>query len=238
VALPSQGAPGISLRALADDTQLVMQPAGTLDVREIIVPLDIPITKFADATPSDGTQFGIANVTVNGQAVTPAPKQEDFAIAQFTDLSDADKVAAPSYELFDAGVSLGQVPLHNGHDSARTISYQEEYIDDFTQPSRFTGIYRMPLGVHAVLSRAGLAAQVATATTGLKAFATGESSPIAVGRSSYVIASTVDLTLRSDVLGAATTRYQAATALAAFVAAHPDQRDLVQVLPVHEAVLT
>ncbi len=222
VALPAAGPPGVSLASIAADPSLiVVQPTGTLDVREIVVPLDIPITKVNNATPADGTQFAISGVSVNGTPVTPAARQEDFAIAQFTDLSDADKVSAPSYEPFDAGVSLGAVPLAGGHDAERTIAYTEKYIDDYQQVARVAGLYTMPAAVHSAL---------------VSSFATRQASPISVTRPPYVIASTLDLTQRQDILAAATTHYQATAALAAFAAEHPDQRDLVQVVPAHEAV--
>jgi hypothetical protein len=235
VTLPASGAAGVSLRSLTG-SQLVVQPNGVLQVREIVVPLDIPITKFVNAAPTDGTQFAITDVQLNHQPVTATPKQEDFAIAQFTDMSDADKVSAPSYEPFDAGVSVGDVPLHNGKDAPRTIQYVTKIIDDYAAPSRLGVIYRMPADVHASLARTALSA--ATATTGLRSFAPTVVDPIAINRTPYVIASTVDLSQRVDVLADATTYYQAQTALASFVAAHPEQRDDVQLLPQHELVST
>jgi hypothetical protein len=234
VALPVAGAPGVSLRSLAvDPTVIVVQPSGVLEVREIVVPLDVPITKFNNAVPTDGKQFNITDVQLNHQPVSVAAKQEDFAIAQFADLSDADKVSAPSYELFDAGVSIGAVPFRNGKDAARTIAYVTKIIDDYQQPSRLSQLYRMPAGVHAVLT--STAAAAATATTGLRAFATREPNPIAVKRAGYVVASTTDLSQRTDVLAAASTYYEAQVAVGSFLAAHPEQRGDVQVLPQHEA---
>jgi hypothetical protein len=213
-----------------------MLPVGTLNVREIIVPLDLQITKFNNAKPSDGNEFGIASVTVNGAPITAAPKREDFAIAQFTDMSDADKVSAPSYELFDAGISLGDVALSNGHDSERTIEYQDRYIDDYQKPARLGGLYRMPADVHAVLSAAGAAAQAPSRTTGVRAFQPVGASPIEVSRAGYVLASTDDLTLRSDVLGNATTYAQANQAMAAYLDVHPEDTGRIQLLPEHELV--
>ena len=236
-ALPPTGNPGVSLRSIpADPTQIVVQPGGVLSVREIIVPLDIPITKFNNATPADGNEFSITSVTLNGTAVATVPKQEDFAIAQFTDMSDADKLSAPSYEPFDAGVSLGAVPIQNGHDSARTVAYQERYIDDYTQISRFGRIYQMPGAVHAALANCGAASVRATATTGLAAFATRAPSPLSVTTMRYVVASTLDLTQRTDILPAATTHFQALATMSAFLDGNPGQRDTVQVIPEHEAV--
>ncbi|HEV2452454.1 MAG TPA: DUF6603 domain-containing protein, partial [Streptosporangiaceae bacterium] len=232
---PPTGNPGVSLASIpADPTLIVVQPGGMLNVREIIVPLDIPITEFNNAPPADGTEFSISSVTLNGTPVATTAKQEDFAIAQFTDMSDADKLSAPSYEPFDAGVSIGGAGIAGGHDSAATVSYQERYVDDYEQVSRFGQIYQMPAGVHAVLAGCGAAATAATATTGLRAFATGGPSPVTVSRMSYVVASTADLSQRSDILPVATTRYQAQVAMQAFLAANPDQRDAIQVVTAGE----
>ena len=233
--LPPAGDPGVSLRSItADPAVIVVQPCGVLQVREIVVPLDIPITKFVNAVPTDGSQFGVTDVTLNGKPVAAVPQQEDFAIAQFTDMSDADKVSAPSYELFDAGVRVGALPLQNGKDAPRTIQYVTKIIDDYEQRSRLTAVYTMPANVHSALTNTRVAA--ATATTGLRAFAPADPAAIAVKPASYVIASTLDLTVRADVLDAATTYYQARAALSAFLTGHPEERDNIQVIAAHEAV--
>ncbi len=166
--------------------------------------------------------------------MTAVAQTEDFAPAQFTDLSDADKVSAPSYELFDAGVQVGDAPLRGGKDVARTIQYVTKIIDDYTKVSWVGELYQMPAAVHAALTATRVAAPAAT--TGLRAFAVDAPDPIAVQRTGYLIASTLDLTPRSDVLASATTYYEAQAALSTFLAAHPEQRDDVQVLAAHESV--
>ncbi|MDQ2957720.1 MAG: hypothetical protein M3Y42_12230 [Actinomycetota bacterium] len=234
VALPA-GAPAVSLRSIvADPTVIVVQPTGVLAVREIVVPLDVPITKFVNAQPTDGHQFGITDVRLNSQPTTATPQREDFAPAQFTDLTDADKVSSQSYELFDAGVRIGDVPLRNGADAPRTIQYVTKIIDDYQQTSRLAGLYLMPAHVHNALI--GTRKPAATASTGLRGFATRAPDPVAVQRPAFVIASTLDLTERSDVLTGATTYYQARVALSSYLAVHPEQRDLIQVVAAHEAV--
>jgi hypothetical protein len=232
---PATGTPGVSLRSLPlGSTQLVVQPGGTLSVREIVVPLDIPITKFDNAPPADGTEFSISAVTLNGEPVAFAARQEDFAIAQFTTMSDADKLSAPSYEPFDAGVSLGAVPIGNGHVSPRVVSYQERYIDDYTLVSRPTGIYDMPATVHDALTGSGAASAAPARITGLAAYGPSAGSPLSVSGMRYLVASTADLTQRSDILPAASTHYQAQAAMAAFLAANPGQQDQLQVIPAYQ----
>jgi hypothetical protein len=235
VSLPSAGAPGVSLRSItADPSLIVVQPTGVLEVREIVVPLDLPITKFDNATPTDGKRFSITDVQLNHEPVSAAAKQEEFAIAQFTDLSDADKVSEPSYELFDAGIAIGDVPFRNGKDAARDIEYVTKIIDDYAATSRLTQLYRMPAAVHGAL--VGVRASAPTATTGLRGFATRDPKPIAVDPGSFVVASTVDLSVRGDVLDAPSTYYEAKVALSEFLAAHPEQRDEVQLVAAHEAM--
>ncbi len=55
-------------------------------------------------------------------------------------------------------------------------------------------------------------------------------------RPAYVLASTYDLSARTDVLPTATTYYEAKTALAGYLLEHPDERDDIQLLAAHEAV--
>jgi hypothetical protein len=237
VALPSQSAQAVTLRTITPDPSLIVaHPMGTLSVRENVVPLDIPITKFNGASPSDGNQFAIASVAINSESTAVAPYQEDFAVAQYTDMSDADKLSVPSYEPFDAGVTIGGAAIANGHDSPRTVTYVEKYIDDFEKPIRFGKIVALSAVRHAELLGSGLAKDARTRTEGLKAFTTPDLvSPISVGKTRYVVAGTEDLAMRNDVLAAATSRYAAVTAMQSWLALHPEDKDALQVVTEREA---
>jgi hypothetical protein len=236
VALPPQASQPVTLRTSQPPAQtLLAHPMGALTARETVVPLDIPITQFNGAAPADGNEFQITAVTLNGHAVDYTAHTEEFAIAQYTTMSDADKLSAPSYEPFDAGVAIGAQPIAGGHDSPRTVTYQERYIDDYAQQSRFGSIYTMPATVHDALAGNGAGARSPVAAGGLQRFTTpGMSSPIAVNPASYAIASTTDLTARADILAAGTTRYEAMSVMQAYLAAHPEQQGALQVVPAHE----
>jgi hypothetical protein len=236
VALPPTSAQAVSLRTVTPSPGgLVAHPMGTLTVRETIVPLDITITQFNGVKPSDGTEFQITAVALNATAAVYTAHQEEFAIAQFTTLSDADKLSAPSYEPFDAGVAIGAQPITNGDDSARTVVYEERYIDDYNQISRFGSFYSLPANIHGVLMNSGAGAAASVMNTGLKKFTTpGMTTSISVGPGLYIVASTTDLSPRADILASGTTRYEALTAMQAHLSLHPEEREAVQVLPVHE----
>ena len=236
VALPPSSMQIVTLRSIPpQQTAIVVHPLGSLSVRETVVPLDITITEFNNVTPADGTEFGISGVTLNGTPATITPLIEDFAIAQFTTMSDADKLSAPSYEPFQAGVVLGAEPIGNGHDSGRTVTYVEQYIDDYGEVSRSGGLYTMPASVHGALVGSGLGYRVAAATTGLAAYRTpGMTSPVSVGSVTYAVASTTDLSPRTDIIPPGATHYEAVTAMRDYLAAHPAEQAAVQVVTTQE----
>jgi hypothetical protein len=232
VALPPSSMQIATLRSIPpQQTAIVVHPLGSLRVRETVVPLDIPITMFDSATPADGTEFGISGVTLNGTAAAITPLDEDFAIAQFTTMSDADKLSAPSYEPFHAGVVLGAEPIANGRDAARTVTYVELYIDDYRAVSRAGGLYDMPASVHDALVGSGLGYRVPTATTGLAAYRTPDvASPISVQPMTWAVASTTDLSPRTDIIPPGATHYEAVTAMRTYLAANPGEQTAVQVV--------
>jgi hypothetical protein len=238
VALPPQSTQAVSLRQLpAAAGQLIVHPMGTLSCRETVVPLDCSITLFNNAPPADGHEYSITSVLINDVPATTAPNPEQFAIAQFTTMSDADKLSAQSYESFGAGVKIGFAAIINGNDSPRDVVYQDRYIDDYGLLSRAGSVYRLPAGIHAQLAASGACATSPTNTTGLRTFVEPSmTSPIEIAPLGYTIASTLDLSTRVDLLPTATTQYSARVTLDAYLNQHPDERDTLQVLPLCEAM--
>jgi hypothetical protein len=85
-----------------------IHPLSTLTVKQSVVPLDVPISRFGNTRPVGGTQeFRIKHVIVGSALLTPDVVRDHFAPAQFRDLSDDEKLSSPSFELLPAGVSVG-----------------------------------------------------------------------------------------------------------------------------------
>jgi hypothetical protein len=101
---------GQHLVRLADAGQggnMVVHPLGVLTVRQRRLPLGQAIQRLGSGTLASATAFTITAASVGSVAIKDPPTVQDyFARAQFFTLSDADKLAAPSFELMDAGVSL------------------------------------------------------------------------------------------------------------------------------------
>jgi len=239
-ALPENSARAVTLATVKpDDQTILVHPMGTLRVDETVVPLDLPIEKFGSARPTDGRQFSIAGVTVNGQPQPNQPVKDSFAPGQFKDLSDADKLAAPSYEPFDAGVTIESTTVSFGRPSREEIHYDTVIVDDPLQPSRLVGLYRLPVSLQDAFLGQGAAALAAVRHTGLVKFLEpGQAQAIVTSQARYVVASTEDLSQRTDLVAGSGTSYaQASAILSDHLAAHPDEASLLQVLPIHEAVI-
>jgi N-acetylneuraminic acid mutarotase len=104
--LPTGGAnPLVNLRPLPETDELVLHPLGTLFVRQRALPLDVRVDKVGAQKATDGGRFNLAPAPDTGLALVSVTGDR-FAMAQFQNLSDADKLSRPAYETQDAGVEL------------------------------------------------------------------------------------------------------------------------------------
>jgi hypothetical protein len=237
-ALPSGATVAVSfITAKRGDTTLRVHPLGTLTVKETVVPLDLAITRYGSATPADGSEFAIASVAIDDQTTAASTVKDYFAPGQFLTLTDDEKLSTPSFEPYDAGVSVGAGGVRSGQDVSRPVMYEERYVDDYAKPSRFSGIYHMPAGIHLSLSAQGAGAQSPVKNSGLLKFAAAAApAAVAVDDASYVVANTVDLSVRADILPSrAASYFTARAALADYLALNPAEVEELQILPVWEA---
>ncbi len=105
----------VTLREAQPSVHVPLHPLSRLAVKQNVVPLDLEIAKFGNATPAGARLFKIGGVSVGGNSVTFRPEKDSFAPAQFLELSDDEKLLAPSFETMTAGVSVGsgRLRLHS-----------------------------------------------------------------------------------------------------------------------------
>ena len=106
--LPAASHQSVILRAQEPGESLVLHPFGSLKISQKVVPLGIPIQHFGSTRPDSGSTFRVTGVTVSGNTTGIAPTQEEFAPAQFFEMSDAEKLSRPSFDRYDAGISIGE----------------------------------------------------------------------------------------------------------------------------------
>ena len=106
-AQPPAGEAVVSLRSRQD--RLLAHPLGGLTFRQRVVPLALTIEVYGAAPVEGADRFEITDVSVGNRAVAAGDRDElrdDFAAAQFLELTDSEKLSRPSFERFISGVTV------------------------------------------------------------------------------------------------------------------------------------
>jgi hypothetical protein len=235
-ALPAGTPPLVSLK---DTGSPVLHPLARLEVHESVVPLGLAITHFGSAPAAGATTFTIGDYQVNGSAVDHEAIQDDFAPAQFFDLSDDEKLARPSFERQDAGVRLTGIGLTKcGAPVSKTIAYETFYVDQPGGPLRTDS--GMPpkvfgLGDLALVIAIGASGQAAIRSAGNRKY-TAPGTPVQIAPQSFVIADRTNLALAGVGASTGSTYSEAAASLKSALAENPAQRAALQIISSHELV--
>jgi hypothetical protein len=124
----------VSLRKfdnVSESELLVMHPAGSLVVQQKLLPLKVNFVKIGNQKTSDVQKIEITAATSSGEALTITDVDENFARAQYQNLSDAEKLSKPSFERMPGGVSLtmGTNTIKNGKLVRKKVKYEITIID-------------------------------------------------------------------------------------------------------------
>jgi hypothetical protein len=212
---------------------ILVHPMGRLTVRQKVAPLDYTMGLFGNAPASGANQFTIGQSSL-GQGQVDAVSDQ-FAVGQFTKLSDDEKLTRPSYEPFHSGASLGSDKTTTGHVSSLDVHFETTLIDEKKQPQPAPlyalGIEKLVL---ACQSAAGVSKVLNSGSS--KFVEAGTTSAVSVESVKHVIASADDLSVASTLVDASGVSAAAAhELLARHLAEHPEDAETLQVMPAHEA---
>jgi hypothetical protein len=236
--LPANAPSLLSLRSQGSSV-VIAHPLALLEVRQSIVPLDLEIMRFGAATISGATTFKIKDITVGKSSVfkQSSPVQDDFAPAQFFNLSDEEKLSGPSFEKHDSGVLVSGWTTKSGPSvPPKFISFETEYVDTLGGAPPAKSIPSQPLSfagkVPGLLS-IGSSARGAIWSAGKRRFkAPGK--PVSVTPLKFTVVSTDTLT-SAGIAPVGGVTYTAAKALMAnAIANHPGNMAQLQIVGIHE----
>ncbi len=165
------------------------------------MPLSVTIETYGGAAPQGDSRFDISAVEIGGAAQTVAPVLDDFAPAQFFNLSDDDKLTSPSFEQLQAGFAISTTTA-SGASMARSVAYENWYIDSAgAAPREDTGVpvTLTTLTLNAFLLNSA-AARSKFAQTGAQRFAGAQTPSVAPVELQYVVADSD--TLKASSVGA------------------------------------
>jgi len=228
----------VTTRANGDQTSIIAHPAAHLEVHQRTAPLDLDIVCFGGAQISGATKFTISSLGIGGQNVSVVSIQDDFAPAQFFQLSDDEKLSRPSFEQHDAGIQSDANLLTTGPSIVKPISYETFYIDDTNGAVRTDpGLPVRPLSLGDLQATLffGSAGRSAIRNAGRARFS-APGNPVAVQPPSFVLADSTTLIAdpTSPPTGLVYSDVQALMDQA--IAANPGRRANLEIVATHEMV--
>jgi hypothetical protein len=207
-----------------------------LQVHQSIVPLDLAITHFGSAVPQGENEFSISALHVGTTLVSTKVIQDDFAPAQFFDLSDTDKLARPSFEEHDAGVIMSGDLFSSGNSLIKTTAFENSFIDvpgkirqDPAPPAP------LPWTTLQGILLSGAAGRMAITQSGNRRF-TSPGKPIRVAEPAFALADTTSLAQVGTAPAGGTTYSDIQAALKQQIVSSPTLKGTLQVVPTYELV--
>ncbi len=123
----------VSLRTfeVTDTPPLVLHPSGSLVIQQKLLPLTVSIDKVGNQKTSDVQKITISAASSGSVALEVSDVEENFALAQYQEMSDAEKLSTPSFEKMPAGVSvtMGTESIKNGNMVRKKVAYEITIID-------------------------------------------------------------------------------------------------------------
>jgi hypothetical protein len=136
---------------------VLLHPLGVLSVSQKIAPLDFPIERFGNARPTGDTTFAL---TWTG---ADEPATEEFAVANFLNLSDSQKLSRKSFDTIKSGLRYGAGDgTLTGAAVEKAVVYERSYLHrNGTQAPVVVraGIVFLPQSMFNTLSRGGAIAE-------------------------------------------------------------------------------
>lgn len=132
--LPGPPLGGSALVTLAPTVASVLlaHPCGQLTIAQKTVPFDVEIDRIGVQRLTEGkVKFTVDEVRVGGQpTVLREPATDHFARGQYMELSDAERIAARSFETFTSGVRVGAAGYAVGGIGATVVAdYEVEVLE-------------------------------------------------------------------------------------------------------------
>ncbi|MBK8034811.1 MAG: hypothetical protein IPK17_35975 [Chloroflexi bacterium] len=127
---------GAVLLAGVSDPQAepTVHPGGSAEVVQRLAPLDVELEHYGQAEIAGQDEFAIDDVALGGDDIAWEFVEDWFAPAQFFDMTNDEKLDAPSFEMMKAGVRFGDDAADGGASADALYNYEQiirdpEFID-------------------------------------------------------------------------------------------------------------
>ncbi len=118
---------GVILSETGEDR---VHPGGVVTVSQKLVPFGEKLDKFGNGTVDGAKKFTLISAAFDGSSSSDTDILQDwFASAEFFNMKDLEKIKAPSFEAYDAGVAIGSGAFEIGGAADREVAFEEIEID-------------------------------------------------------------------------------------------------------------
>ncbi|MBK6353855.1 MAG: hypothetical protein IPF46_10695 [Saprospiraceae bacterium] len=117
----------VTLRKIVEgDNESIMLPEGVLVISQKVLPMNINIQLFGTQEVSDGGQYAIGDISINGNVeASKTYVKEDFVPAHFRKMSETEKLSGPSFQKYDGGIRVdGMNNLIGSTFESKIIEYE------------------------------------------------------------------------------------------------------------------
>jgi hypothetical protein len=205
---------------------LLLHPFGVLSVSQKVAPLGLPIEKFGNQVPSGDTTF-----TITWSGSGSEPTREEFAVGNFLELSDSEKLSRKSFESMTSGLRFATGDAATtGASVDKNVDYEMAYVHrKVTQPA---GIVGLPKALFDMMSRGGAVASNKLSVSSRKA---GDNGPAVVGvdTGGYQVVNVADLS-PAGAHARASTQAEAYALQKELIRQDPSRAGTIQVMADHE----
>ena len=226
----------VSVRKIDSSATVLAHPLGRLEVHERIVPLGLDITRFGAAPLAGANHFAITDLRVGGNSIGADKIQDDFAPADFFELSDDDKLAQPSFESHDAGLRSSQGLVKTGTSLNKTITYETFFIDQAGGPIRTdegTPPQKWLLIDLQIVLGSGAAGKAEISRSGDRRY-TAPGNPVTVAEPAFAIVNADTLTPAGIGAASGNVYSDVRSLLKQELTRNPGQRGQLQIIATHE----
>ena len=208
----------------------IIHPFGTLTFSERIVPLEVDITRFGNDLPKDAKNF---DIEASDTGITTSPVKDQFAAANFFDLTDDQKLSRPSFEPMISGFAISNTSdLLTSTALSEDVDYRLTYLRKKKNMLEFAGSYKYAKSYFQSNLKSGAVSQsrLSYAQNRVSSNAPDQVSVIDPG---YAIANTSDMKLHASGMTAGS--YSEAQDLYdKLLAGQPSLQGQVQIVMGHE----
>jgi hypothetical protein len=196
--IPDNNSQHVSIKTITPGgNESVVHPFGTLTFSERIVPLEIDITRFGNDLPKDANHFDIA---ASDTGVTTSPVKEEFAAANFFDLTDDQKLSRPSFEPMISGFAVTNTSdLLTSTALSEDVDYRLTYLRKKKNMLEFAGSYKYAKSYFQSNLKSGAVAK-SNLSYARNRISSNAPDAVAVVSGNYAIANTADMKLHSSSL--------------------------------------